>query len=60
MPDEVNKGSKMPSISTLVLKVMIVIAFSLASYYAWDATFNASDGVCVGPICIHQGDEAIE
>lgn len=56
MPDEVKRGSKMPNISTLVLKVMIVIAFSLASWYAWDYTFHAAEGVCVGPICIQQGD----
>ena len=46
--------------ATLVLKVMLVLAFSLASWFIWDRAFQELDGVCAGPICIHQGDDTIE
>lgn len=58
MQDDVSKTSVKTTTNPAarVLKVMFVVAFSLASWFLWDYVLERAEGVCVGPICIHQGD----
>jgi hypothetical protein len=63
MPDSVPSTTKAPS--SMVLRILAIAIFSLASWFGWDLAFQAADGMCVGPICVQQdttteGEPAIE
>ncbi len=36
----------------VTLKVIATVGFSLLSYWGWSAFFTATQGECLGPICV--------
>lgn len=57
MHDEDARGvKKFKPTSAHILKLLVIVAFSLGSYFVWDYAFQTTEGMCVGPICIQQGD----